>query len=405
MDSLIAAAARALARGDPLSALKLVALRNDAPGLALRGIAMAQLGELSRARQLLRAAHRGFGARERLARARCVLAEAEVALAMRDLPASARALHGARETLSALGDDVNAAHAAYVEIRALVLGGRLEEAARRLQEMPVAPTPALQVTHALLVAHVAMAGTQAKSAASALLRARQLAEKAGIPALLREVEAASRRLEEPAALLWSRTKARTLRLADIEALQAGPALLVDARRMEMRRGACTLDLVRRPVLFKLVELLARSWPEAADRHTLSRHAFRLRHADESVRARLRVEMGRLRKLMRDLGRIEATDEGFLLRPLRAKEVKLLLPLQPDLHADVLAKLQDGEAWSTSALAMALGTGQRSVQRALQSLLQAGRVRAVGAGRSRRWIAGPAPGIATLLLLPADLPPN
>ncbi|HET7780493.1 MAG TPA: helix-turn-helix domain-containing protein, partial [Rudaea sp.] len=99
MDSLITAAAYALAQGDPLGALKRVALRNDAPALALRGTAMAQLGDFERARALLRSAARAFGPAEAVARARCVVAEAEIALVSRDLGWPTKALDAARETL------------------------------------------------------------------------------------------------------------------------------------------------------------------------------------------------------------------------------------------------------------------------------------------------------------------
>lgn len=132
MDSLIAASARALAAGDALGALKRVALRDDPPALALRGIAMAQLGELSRARELLRLAARGFGAHEELARARCVVAEAEVALATRDIGDSPRALAQAAATLEAHGDGANALQARLIAARRLLLLGRLDEAAAAL---------------------------------------------------------------------------------------------------------------------------------------------------------------------------------------------------------------------------------------------------------------------------------
>src|SRR6201981_884996 len=121
MDSLITAAARALATGDPLDSLNRVALRDDAPALALRGIAMAQLGEFVRAKALLRSAARSFGPREAVARARCIGAEAEIALISRDLGWSAKALEGARSTLEKRGDRLNAAHARYLQIRRLLL--------------------------------------------------------------------------------------------------------------------------------------------------------------------------------------------------------------------------------------------------------------------------------------------
>ena len=153
MDSLITAAARALAAGDPLGALNRVALRDDAAALALRGIAMAQLGDLVRAKALLRSAARAFGPKEAVARARCLVAEAEIALASRDLTWPAKALDAARATLEAHGDGVNAAHARYLEIRRLLLIGRLEEAERRLAELDPAPLPpTLRAAHALVSA-------------------------------------------------------------------------------------------------------------------------------------------------------------------------------------------------------------------------------------------------------------
>src|SRR6478735_2892794 len=130
MDSLITAAARALAAGDPLGALNRVALRDDAPALALRGIAMAQLGDLVRAKTLLRSAARAFGPREAVARARCVVAEAEIALISRELGFPTSALGAARATLERHGDRLNAAHARHLQVRRLVLIGRLDEAER-----------------------------------------------------------------------------------------------------------------------------------------------------------------------------------------------------------------------------------------------------------------------------------
>ena len=157
MDSLITAAARALAAGDPLGALKRVALRDDAPALALRGIAMAQLGDLVRAKALLRSAARAFGPKEAVARARCVVAEAEIALVSRDLGWPAKALDAARATLEAHGDRVNAAHARNLEVRRLLLIGRLDEAERTLAELDPAPfPPASRAAHELVVAGIAM---------------------------------------------------------------------------------------------------------------------------------------------------------------------------------------------------------------------------------------------------------
>src|SRR5499433_2393916 len=195
MDSLITAAARALSAGDPLGALKRVALRDDAPALALRGIAMAQLGDFARAKVLLRSAARAFGPKEAVARARCVVAEAEIALVSRDLNWPTKALDAARATLEAHGDRMNAAHARYLAVRRLLLIGRLDEAERALAALDPAPfPPASRAAHELVVAGIALRRLQTKAARDALARARQAARDAHIPALVAEVESASRLL-------------------------------------------------------------------------------------------------------------------------------------------------------------------------------------------------------------------
>ena len=224
MDSLITAAARALAAGDPLGALKRVALRNDAPALALRGIAMAQLGDLVRAKALVRSAARAFGAHEAVARARCVVAEAEMALAARELTWPAKALEAARATLEEHGDRVNAAHARYLEVRRLLLIGRLDEAERKLAALDPAPfPPALRAAHELVVAGIAMRRLRTKPARAALARAARAARDAHIPALAAEVASACLVLNAPAARLVARGEERVLRLEEVEALLASPS--------------------------------------------------------------------------------------------------------------------------------------------------------------------------------------
>src|SRR3989475_281460 len=320
MDSLITAAARALAAGDPFGALNRVALRDDAPALALRGIAMAQLGDLVRAKTLLRSAARAFGPKEAVARARCVVAEAEIALVSRDLGWPAKALDAARATLEEHGDRVNAAHARYLEVRRLLLIGRLDEAERTLAALDPAPLPpALRAAHELVVAGIAMRRLRTKTARAALARA-----------------------------------------------------------------------------------LGEAWPGDVPRGTLVARAFRAKLADESYRARLRVEAGRLRTVLRRLAGVSATKRGFALVPRRAREVVVLAPPIEGEHAAVLAFLADGESWSSSALALALGASQRTVQRALDSLAAAGKVQSFGRGRARRWTTPPVPGFPTTLLFPAPL---
>jgi hypothetical protein len=404
VDSLITAAARALAAGDPLGALKRVALRNDAPALALRGVAMAQLGDFVRAKALLRSAARAFGPREAIARARCVVAEAEIALASRDLSWPAEALDAAGATLEAHGDRANAAHARYLAIRRLLLIGRLDEAEQSLEESDAASLPpAADAVHELIAAGIAIRRVQTKLARAALARAKRAALRAGIPALMAEVDAASRVLNEPAARLSARARERPLLLAEVESLFASKALVVDACRFAVREGRIVLSLAKRPVLFALVRSLAEAWPEDAPREALIARAFRTKHGDESHRVRLRVEMGRLRKALRPLADVSATKRGFALTPRRAREVVVLARLVEGEHAAVLALLADGESWSSSGLALALGASQRTVQRALDELADAGKVQAFGRGRARRWITPPQPGFTTTLLLPPPLP--
>jgi hypothetical protein len=404
MDSMITAAARALAAGDPLGALNRVALRDDAPALALRGIAMAQLGDLSRAKALLRRAARAFGPKEAMARARCVVAEAEIALASRDLGWPEKALNAARSTLEQHGDRTNAAHARYLEVRRLLLIGRLDEAERRLDELDPAPLPpALRAAHELMVAGIAMRRLRTKVARAALVRAEIAARSARIPALSAEVENAFLALNTPAARLIARGKERPLLLEDVEALLASKALVVDACRHVVREARTVVSLARRPVLFALARALAEAWPDDVARGALVARAFRARLADESHRARLRVEVGRLRTMLRTLASVSATKRGFALVPRRAREVVVLARPVDEAHSALLAFLADGESWSSSALAIALGASQRTVQRALDSLAGADKVRSFGRGRARRWMTAPVPGFTTTLLLPAPLP--
>jgi DNA-binding transcriptional ArsR family regulator len=404
MDSLITAAARALAAGDPLGALKRVALRDDAPALALRGIAMAQLGDLVRAKALLRRAARAFGPKEAVARARCVVAEAEIALVSRDLGWPAKALDAARATLEEHGDRVNAAHARYLEVRRLVLIGRIDEAERTLADLDPAPfPPASRTAHELVVAGIAMRRLRTKAARAALARAEGAARHARIPALTAEVESAFLVLNTPAARLIASGEERLLLLEEVEALLASKAFVVDACRHVVRDESMVVSLAKRPVLFALARALGEAWPGDVPRDTLVARAFGSKLANDSHRARLRVEVGRLRTLLRTLADLSATKRGFALAPRRAHEVVVLAWPVDEEHAAVLAFLADGESWSSSALALALGTSQRTVQRALDSLAAAGKVQSFGRGRARRWMTPPVPGFTTTLLLPAPLP--
>jgi len=407
MDSLITAAGLALAAGDPLGALDRVALREDAPALALRGIAMAQLGDLDRAKALLRRAARAFGPKEAVARARCVVAEAEIALGSRDLGWPAKALDTARATLEKHGDRLNAAHAGHLKVRRLLLIGRLDEAERVLAGLDPTPfPPASRAAHELVVAGIAMRRLKTKTARAALEQARQAARQAGIAGLTAEVDSAFLALDTPAARLIAHGEERPLLLEDVEALQASTALVVDACRYVVRKQETTVSLATRPVLFALARALAEVWPRDVSREELVARAFGGKHADESHRARLRVEIGRLRAELRTLADIGATKRGFALAPRQAAGVVVVVVLARPIeerHAAVLAFLADGESWASSALALALGAGQRSVQRALEQLAGSGKVQSFGHGRARRWMTPPVAGFTTTLLLPAPLP--
>src|SRR5208337_522970 len=303
MDSLITAAARALAAGDPLGALKRVALRDDAPALALRGIAKA----------LMRRAARAFGPKESVARARCVVAEAEIALVSRDLGWPAKALDAARATLEEHGDRVNAAHARYLEVRRLLLIERIGEAERTLAELDPAPfPPSSRTAHELVVAGIAMRRLQTKAARAALARAERAARHARVPALAAEVENAFLVLNTPAARLIASGEERVLLLEEVEALLASRVVVVDACRHVVRDESRVVSLAKRPVLFAVARALGEAWPGDVPRDTLIARVFGSKLADESHRARLRVEVGRLRRLLRRLADVSATKRGFAL---------------------------------------------------------------------------------------------
>jgi tetratricopeptide (TPR) repeat protein len=404
MDSLITAAARSLSVGDPLNALNFIALRDDAPALALRGIAMAQLGDLARAKILLRRAARAFGPKEAIASARCVVAEAEIALVSRDLGWPAKSLEAAQAALEKNGDRANAAHARYLAIRRLLLIGRLDKAEQMIEHFDPEPLPvASRAAYELVLFGIAVRRLRIKAARAALTRADRIAREARIVALVAEVESAARILDTPAARLIARGETKALQLDDIEEVLESKSLVIDACRHLVYHAGEMTSLETRPVLFKLVRALAESWPGDVSRATLLARAFGAKHADESHRARLRVEIGRLRKVLRDVAGIDATSEGFALVPRLTRDVVVLAPPTDEAHSTVLALLADGEAWSSSALALALDASQRTVQRALDELMLDSKVQAVGHGRARRWMTPPVPGFPTTLLLPASLP--
>jgi hypothetical protein len=264
-------------------------------------------------------------------------------------------------------------------------------------------SPASRAAHELVVAGIAIRRLQTKAARAALARAEHTARLAGISSLTAEVESAILVLNTPAARLIAHCEVRLLLLEEVEALLASKALVVDACRHVVRVESKVVSLATRPVLFALARALAEAWPGDVPRDVLVARAFGSRFVDESHRARLRVEIGRLRKLLRTLADVNATRRGFALTTRRAREVVVLAQPVEDEHGSVLAFLVDGESWSSSALALALGTSQRTVQRALDSLAAAGKVQSFGRARARRWITPPVPGFTTTLLLPAPLP--
>jgi len=404
MDALIAAAGRALATGDILGALKRVSLREDPPALALRGIAMAQLGDFDRAKTLLKSAARAFGSKEPVSRARCVVAEAEIALVSRDLGWPETTLAAARATLAAHGDRINAMHALHLEVRRMVLLGHLDAAENQLASAITGPLPpALLAAQELILAGLAMRRLRAEAAHTALDRARLAAQASGIAGLSAEVDNAIAMLDGPVARRIDGGEERRLRLGEVEALLASGTLVIDANRNVIRRQETIISLATRPVLFALARTLAEAAPHDVPRDVLLTRAFGARHADESHRARLRVEIARLRALLRPLAGINATRRGFVLKPRGADKIAVLAPPVEERHAAVLALLADGEAWSSSALALALGASSRTVQRGLENLSARGKAQSFGRGRARRWTAPPVPAFPTILLLPGPLP--
>jgi hypothetical protein len=249
--------------------------------------------------------------------------------------------------------------------------GRLDEAERQLTAVDPRPfPPASRTAHELLAVGIALRRLRTKTARAALARAQVAAREARIPALTAEVESTALVLNAPAARLIASGEERLLVLEEVEELLASKAFIVDACRHVVRAHRKVVVLGKRPVLFALVRALAEAWPEDVPRHTLVARAFGAAHADESHRARLRVEARRLRAELRTVASVRATKRGSALAPRHAHGIVVLAPTEED-HGVVLALLADGESWSSSALALALGTSQCSAQRALDALATAG----------------------------------
>jgi len=401
MDSLLSAAGRALMLGDPVAALRHVALRNDPPALALRAIAMAQLGDYARARELLRKAARAFGVHEEVARARCIVAEAEVAMAMRELARSPRVVLDAADLLDRHNDRANAAVGRLVAARQQLLLGRLDAAGKLLAALDRAALPAaLRATSALVEAELALRGLDTRRAQACLAAAKAAAAQSGVASLQAEVERAQSALQLTAARTLRAGHEQPLRLEAVEALLASDAIVIDACRHGLHANGHWRPLSRRPILFSLLRALGEAWPGDVDRNALIARVFRTTRPDETHRARLRVELGRLRALVSPLMGLQATADGFALLS-HGRAIVVLAPPVDSEQGAVLALLADGLAWSTSSLAMALGASQRTVQRALGELELAGQVRSAGRARAQRWLAAPLVGFTTTLLLPSS----
>ena len=400
MDSSVNAAARALATGDPLLALKHVALRTDPTSIALRGTAMAQLGEFERARKLLRQAERRFEPGHTTARARCIVALSEIDLALRELKPRSSRLDSAIAQLTKAGDDSNLALAHLTRARQFLLLGRVEKAEQERSMVSLTNAPAKVVALAELVrSDIETRKVHATKASGALSNARRAARRAGVPALSAEIDKARVQLERPAARVLKSGVESLATLEEVEQLLASDALIVNACQRHVTSPAATIILSRRPVLFAIAQTLGESWPAAASRQQLIERAFEAKIFNDSHRARLRVEVGRLRQLLKRIASIEAANDGYALRTGARCGVVLILPPWDDGGAALLALLADGAAWSTSSLALALGVSTRSVQRSLRRLQEDGSVLPVGRGRTQRWLLPPISAYATTLLLP------
>ena len=307
-------------------------------------------------------------------------------------------------TLEEHDDRANALQGRLIAARRHLLLGRFKEASAALEEVDARGLPAsVSAVAELTAAELALRSLHIGPAIAALARAHAAAHRASVPALIAEVAEARATLDRPAARRLSAAGEQTLRLDEVAALMDSGALVVDACRRGLRAGAAWKPLARRPVLFELARALAEAWPGDVDRETLIARAFGARRPNESHRARLRVEIGRLRTLVASLARIDATERGFVLEARNAREVVVLAPPIDGDQASLVALLSDGAAWSTSALALALGASQRTVQRALAELEADGRVRSIRQARARRWLSPPLAGFTTNLLLPAPLP--
>jgi hypothetical protein len=388
-------AGRALLRGDALRALGLVGRADDAHGLMLRGIAYAQMGDLALARKSLGRASRLTKAP--LARARIQAALAEIAMSDGDPAPAARAARASADELARLGDSRNAAMQRLVLARAEVLRGRLAEASHVVEEVLAERSLASGVKAVawLAKAEIAVRATLAGEAREALKKAREAMAAAPNELLARALVALEVELSQPVARLERGGVLRTADLFAIEAASSGAVLLVDACRRLVIGGRASVPLAKRPVLFALLFVLARAWPNGVARDELASRAFDAKKVNASHRARLRVELGRLRKLLSGLAEPVATDDGYVLAS--AREVMTLLPPSDDDDARIAILLGDGASWSAQGLAEHAGVSKRTAQRALADLVAKGGAMRSGTGKAVRYTR-PGPRIASRMLL-------
>jgi hypothetical protein len=367
-------------------------MREDAAALALRGVAMAQLGEDRVAQKLLGRAERALPRSDPM-RARVVAARGEVALAARDLGLARRLLEAAE---TAPVDPVNRTFVRLLRVRLLLLLGRVDEARALVAiDLRGAP-PKLRAQAELLRADIASRSLSVLEAEAAIARARRAARSAAIAPLSAQVERLAADIKAPVARLVRGGTIENATLADIASLRRDYALVIDACRHELRLGDATVSFATRPLLFALVQALGEAAPRAQSRARLIERAFGARRTSDSLRARLRVEIGRLRRALGPLGStIDSTSEGFVLHGC---SVVVVLPPADGEASLLLALLRSGEAWSSSALASATNLGQRAVQRGLAQLKLEGKIDSHGAGPSRRWVAPPPEGFMMTLVL-------